>query len=269
MATESDAPMPAADLIFLHSGFSPRCIARVDKKFDGYYTLQFMARGGLELFYADERHELKGAWFWTAQPGPRTRFHPGAGHTWWEHRYVAFKGARVSRWIADGLYFEGPQAIPENANVATYRALFDELLEQVRRHDRWGTQRAANLLERILLELAEARALSAEREPWLDLALERLSRAGTDLDYERLADACGMSLGTLRRRFRKATGTALHKYALQCRIASACGLLGDSDTPVKTIAEKLGYSDVYFFSRQFRQAMGVPPATYRRSAQSR
>ena len=50
-----------------------RCIARVDKRFDGYYTLQFMARGGLELYYGDERHELKGAWFWTAQPGPRTR----------------------------------------------------------------------------------------------------------------------------------------------------------------------------------------------------
>lgn len=261
--------MPATDLIFLHSGHSPRCIARVDKRFDGYYTLQFMARGGLELYYGDERHELNGAWFWTAQPGPRTRFHPGAGSAWWEHRYVAFKGARVSRWIADGLYFEGPQAAPDRDKGVTYRVLFDELLQQVRRHDRWGTVRATNLLERILLELAEARAQPADREPWLDLALERLAKADGAFDYEALADACGMSLGTLRRRFRKATGSALHKYALQCRIGTACSLLGDGDLPVKSIAEKLGYSDVYFFSRQFRQAMGVPPATYRRSAQQR
>lgn len=260
----------SADLVFLHSGHSPRCIARVDKRFDGYYTLQFMARGGLELFYDDARQELSGAWFWTAYPGPHIRFHPGAGQRQWEHRYVAFKGPRVNRWIADGLYFEGAQPAPLRDGNETYRVLFDELLAQVRRHDRWGTARATNLLERILLELAEARAQPANREAWLEPVLERLTDpTGFDGDYEALAKDCGFSLSTLRRRFRDATGTALHRYALQCRIGEACSLLGETDLPLKQIAEKLGYSDVFFFTRQFRKVMGVPPGAYRTSAQGK
>jgi AraC-like DNA-binding protein len=258
----------AADMVFLHSGHSPRCIARVDKRFDGYYTLQFMARGGLELYYGDEHRTLKGAWFWTAYPGPRICFHPCGIQGWWEHRYVAFKGPRVNRWIADGLYFNGAQPAPERAGNQTYRVLFDELLAQVRRHDRWGTLRAANLLERLLLELAEARAQQFKREPWLELVLEELSPKGSfNGDYEALAKSCGFSLSTLRRRFRETTGTAIHRYTLQCRIGEACSLLGESDLPLKQVAERLGYSDVYFFNRQFRNVMGVPPGAYRISAQ--
>jgi AraC-like DNA-binding protein len=260
--------MPFADLVFLHSGRSPRCIARVDKRFDGYYTLQFMARGGVELYYGEQRHELSGSWFWTAAPGERIRFHPGAGHEWWEHRYVAFKGPRVNCWIAEGLYFDGPQAAPAGPGGKGYSALFDELLEQTRRHDRWGNTRSINLLERILIELAEERTQPDTKEPWLQQALEYLSKGPATPDYEQLAKASGMSLSTLRRRFKQSTGAALHHYTLQNRIAAACRLLGDGDLPIKAIAEELGYSDVYFFTRQFRRVMGIPPATYRRSAQS-
>jgi len=44
--------------------------------------------------------------------------------------------------------------------------------------------------------------------------------------------------------------------------------LGETNLPIKEIAERLGYNDVYFFSRQFRKQMGVPPAAYRKSRQS-
>jgi AraC-like DNA-binding protein len=88
-----------------------------------------------------------------------------------------------------------------------------------------------------------------------------------DSTGEAFARAWGMSLSTLRRKFRAATGVALHEYQIQARVAKARTLLGDTDLPVKVIAERLGYTDVYFFTRQFRQAVGVPPATYRRSRQ--
>jgi len=56
-----------------------------------------------------------------------------------------------------------------------------------------------------------------------------------------------------------------HAYLLQCRATSARRLLGETDLPIKSIAQQLGYRDVYFFSRQFRQMTGVPPAVYRHS----
>jgi transcriptional regulator GlxA family with amidase domain len=55
---------------------------------------------------------------------------------------------------------------------------------------------------------------------------------------------------------------------LQSRIAAARHLLSDTDLPIKQIAARLGYSNVYFFSRQFTAMAGVSPGIYRTSRQS-
>jgi AraC-like DNA-binding protein len=263
--------MPFGDLVFLHSNRTVFCDAHVDKWFDGYWTLQFAAEGGVEAFYDDTHYLLPAgeAWFWPAYPGPHIRFHPTPGRLTWDHRYVAFQGPRVVRWIAEGLYPTVPQRAPFPA--AEGAARFDALLALIRQPDRWGPARAVNLLESLLLEMAEARNASVPQvseEPWLTRLLSRLE-TGDDfsLDYDAFARSYGMATSTLRRRFRNATGTPLHEYALQARIARARDLLGETDLPVKAIAEQLGYGDVYFFTRQFRQSVGVPPATWRKSRQ--
>lgn len=51
------------------------------------------------------------------------------------------------------------------------------------------------------------------------------------------------------------------------RIARARAYLGETDVPIGPIAEKLGYNDIYFFTRQFRERVGVPPGQYRKSRQ--
>jgi AraC-like DNA-binding protein len=258
--------MPDGDLVFLHCGYMERCNAHVDKHFDGYYTIQFMAGGGVELSYDDREYTLEGHWFWPAMPGPHIRFLPAPGHFYWVHRYVAFKGPLMSRWMSEGLYPDGPQPAPHEK----YPSKFDELLEQVQRATRWGTLRAVNLLENILIELAEARARPQERDPWLERIMEEIkasSETSADPDYAKLARREGMALSTLRRRFRHATGTALHTYALQCRVGEARRRLGETDFPIKEIAEQLGYKDVFFFSRQFTKITGTTPAAYRKSRQ--
>ena len=150
--------------------------------------------------------------------------------------------------------------------------LFDQMLALVPSQSQWDTLRAANLLERLLLELAQARAQSAEpsQDQWLGPILTALAESAQPsehqppLSYQELAKRASMSLSTLHRRFKSATGTTLHAYTLQCRIAAARELLSETDLPIKMIAEKLGYRDVYFFSRQFGDWMGVSPGAYRR-----
>ena len=235
----------------------------MDKHFDGYFTLQYISAGAVELRYDGKVHQLSGRCFWPHFPGPRTQLRPAPGHRWWEHRYVAFKGPLAARWAAEGLLLAEPQRSPGNRK---YDGAFDTLLELVQRRDRWGLQRAINQLERILLELADARTTQQHRDPWLARIHELFDREPhAAFDYAQLAKQTGMALSTLRRRFRKASGIPLHAYALQCRAAAARKLLGESTLSIKEIAEKLGYADVYFFSRQFRESTGVPPAMYRKS----
>ena len=97
--------------------------------------------------------------------------------------------------------------------------------------------------------------------------MEAAARGEGTVDHEQIADELGMAEVTFRRRFRAVTGAPPHEYVLQARVAEARRLLGETDLPIKSIAQQLGYKDVYFFSRQFKRFAGVPPALYRRSRQ--
>jgi AraC family transcriptional regulator of arabinose operon len=40
--------------------------------------------------------------------------------------------------------------------------------------------------------------------------------------------------------------------------------LRESELTVTEVADALGYQNVYFFSRQFKEKLGVPPSQHRR-----
>ncbi len=255
------------DLIFLHGKRTPACIASVDKHFD-YSTLQFLTSGAVELFYDDQRYELSGgAWTWPCYPGPWIRFHEWPRGRPWDHRYLSFTGPRVASWQADRLWPTRPtSAGPELA--ASLTELFDEAMALAQQPGSWPHRRAANLVERMLLELAEAAQTPGPgRPPWLERVLQDIVAADRRPDYARLAASVGMSLTTLRRQFRGATGKTLHQHHLECRVTEAKRRLSDSEEPIKLIAQRLGYRDVFYFSRQFRQLTGTSPAAYRCSRQ--
>ena len=251
---------------FLYGESVPKCVHRIEKHFVGYHTLQYMSGGGVSLTIGGRPFELFGRWFWSAYPGPRIAFHAAPSYRAWRHRYIAFKGPLVQRWTAAGLFPIEPQAAPHGDDFGDR---FDALLRAATRTDKWGQLRAKHLLEGILIDLADARSQSREHPAWLRRAMDLLNSAasGADADYDDVAGKLGMAQSTLRRRFREATGLPPHEFVLQARVNEARRLLGETDYPIKHIAQQLGYRDVYFFSRQFRRFAGVPPALYRKSRQ--
>jgi AraC-like DNA-binding protein len=68
------------------------------------------------------------------------------------------------------------------------------------------------------------------------------------------------------RAFRAITGSTPSRFVVGARIAAAKGLLRASSLSVTAVAEALGYSDVYFFSKQFRRETGTTPTQYRAGA---
>lgn len=262
------------DLVFLASSHVPQCRGVLDKYLIGYSTIQFMEEGGIWIAYDETEFEIEGAWFWPAHPGPRIRWHVDSGYRHWSHRHIGFQGALVNRWAAMGLWLTTPQPAPANKTSDQWAAFFDEMIFYSRRTDHWSRLRAINMIENLLIEIAEARTATPQRDPWLGEVLQRLAlspppdeqaQSPAPPDYETLATELGMSTGTLRRRFKAATGTSLHNFVLQSRIATARTLLSETDLPLKTIAARLGYNNVYFFSRQFRELAGVSPGHYRKS----
>jgi AraC-like DNA-binding protein len=256
IATESD-------LHFFLYGALPAFSDRWDGDFNDFCALH-LTIGRLDLWYGEERHLLEGAWWWGGYPGPKVQF---SGWEYGEalvHRYITFDGPISARWAAEGLLFKAPQLaedVEESCN------LFDKLLGLAARTDRWGKPRAVNALEDILLRLAEARTQSIERPTWVSQVLADLETGPYAPDYAALASRYNMSLTTMRERFRSVTGNTLHGYLLQLRLSRARTMLAETDMPMKRIADELGYSDIYYFSRQFHQIVGISPSAFRRSRQ--
>ena len=78
-----------------------------------------------------------------------------------------------------------------------------------------------------------------------------------------LAATIGLSQNYLARRFRARYGTTLHGYQLARRVEHAQLLLESTDVPVGRIADRLGFSDLQHFNKQFRRLTGINPTTFR------
>lgn len=67
----------------------------------------------------------------------------------------------------------------------------------------------------------------------------------------------------LSKLFFKETGSTFTKYLMKKRIALARALLADPSVKVYEIGEKVGYSDVKYFVKVFKELEGATPSEYR------
>jgi len=74
----------------------------------------------------------------------------------------------------------------------------------------------------------------------------------------------GYSESHFRALCQKITGESPTQVLIKARIERAKNYLHDSELSVGAIAETVGYENVYYFSRQFRQVVGMSPSDYRR-----
>jgi AraC-like DNA-binding protein len=83
------------------------------------------------------------------------------------------------------------------------------------------------------------------------------------LSVAELARTAGLSPSHFSALFRAATGGGVVEYTKRLRMARARELLITSSRGVADIAEAVGYTDAFYFSRQFRTVHGCTPTAYR------
>lgn len=71
----------------------------------------------------------------------------------------------------------------------------------------------------------------------------------------------------LMRAFKNKTGMSIIEYITKARIDTARKILSDTNLPVKTVANMVGYEDYAYFTRVFRKETGVSPRQYRSQSQ--
>ncbi len=80
-----------------------------------------------------------------------------------------------------------------------------------------------------------------------------------------LARRCGMSASSFAHRFRAETGTTPKQWLLEERMRAARARLADRED-IEAVAESLGFSSRYHFSRVFARSEGMPPGRFQQLA---
>lgn len=115
----------------------------------------------------------------------------------------------------------------------------------------------------ILAALASSRALgkppaSSALKPALDYLEAHLT---SEVPVATLAKLAHLSRFHFMRRFKRETGLSPRQYQINRRMTAARDLLSKGES-AKSVAQQLGFNDLFYFSRLFKQKNGVPPSKY-------
>jgi AraC-like DNA-binding protein/mannose-6-phosphate isomerase-like protein (cupin superfamily) len=199
-------------------------------------------------------------------PGVWHRFRP-VKTVGWKENWIGFNGEIADRVM--GEFFS-----PEKAVIPV--GYDQELLHQIRsvvglmEQAQVGYQQIVG--SRTLEILAHIRSHAMSYRPIDRQVARKVEQArrylvqhySETIDIEALAHRLGLSVSRFRAVFKEHTGVAPNQYQIDVRMNLARHWLAESTHTVTEIAEMLGFSSVYYFSRLFKKKEGCPPSAYRK-----
>lgn len=121
-----------------------------------------------------------------------------------------------------------------------------------------------SLLYKIFSELQKQTYIPKSQYNTIRPAVEYIEEHFLDgkISVDMLARKCSVSTSYLKKLFVKKYGMTPLKYILQMKLNHACDLLKTGDYSVGRVAEICGYTDIYYFSRTFKEHMGITPSSF-------
>ncbi|ARF75388.1 AraC family transcriptional regulator [Kitasatospora albolonga] len=257
VALEGSEPLQlrAGDVLLLPGGRAhalagdPEALARTSPEHSDGYTLD--ADGTVRMGHGQAHTHILCAHY-THDPTASASFLAALPET------VLLRGQGDGGGLAETVRLVGRElTAPRPGGQVVLARLVDVLLVQALRH--W--------LERD--DDGPASPLRALRDPVVSKAMALIdAEPGRAWTATELARATGVSRATLARRFPEALGETPAAYLTRRRLDLSARRLRDSDLPLERIAQDVGYTSVYAFSRAFSRARGLPPGRFRTTSRT-
>jgi len=216
--------------------------------------LIFNLSGDVTVFFGEDVFETK--------PGS-IRFLP-KGET------SKYEVIRKVRGECIDVFFDTDRPVSEKAFVVSVlynekiSMLFKKIFSVWTAKDEGYYYECISLLYKIFSELQKNNTVSKRHRDKIEVGVSELKNRFSDpsLSVSELAALCNIGESYFKRLFKERYGVSPKRYMVQLRINHACELLRTERYSVTQISEICGFSDVYFFSRQFKEYMGVSPTVF-------
>lgn len=163
-------------------------------------------------------------------------------------------------------FSELPNLYRRIPNFLFFKPLLERVLDATIDHTNYP-QAKNDLLKAVLYEICriDAKQEQSQQVPWLEELCQTI-RTHPERSYQvtRLAKNLGYSANYFRQLFKRYIGQTPSNYIIQAKLEHAKDLLLESNFSIREISELLGYSDVFYFSKQFKQKTGMSPLRFRK-----
>lgn len=157
-----------------------------------------------------------------------------------------------------------------NNNIANRKLIFDELFKNLAKGFSNSNMLYINftfshLLATFIFASKTSEDIYAEEDPLIQKTKKYLElNIDKKLTLKEVAEEVGISATYLSTLFKRKTNYSPISYFSHLKILKACEYLDQTKHKIKQIAFMLGYSDPYYFSKDFQKRMGLSPRNYRK-----
>jgi AraC-like DNA-binding protein len=230
------------------------------------YQINYITEGAGILETEKGRFLIKPGTMMIIRPGVWHRYRPSSDRGWGEN-YVGFNGALVKQ-LLDKIALIQDQSFIRCAireeYIDTYYKLFDVVLKE-----KPGFQQVASgmviMLLGYIISFHKQRHFSGKKiEQVIQEARFQIRENMDDkVDLYKLAENNNIGYSYFRKMFKKYIGVSPHHYHLELKIIRAKELILTTDKSIKEISYELGFQSIHYFSRLFKNKVGINPSELR------
>lgn len=213
------------------------------------------------------RHTVRTGDLFILFPREWHRYQPDPS-TGWDEYWVEFDGEQARRIMNHPGFSEKKPIVYLGHHEKTLK-LFIEITECIDRSpiefEHIIAAQTSQIVAQVLATIQRQQGSGLSDEVIQQACCHILEQSDQMIDFNDLARELGMSLSGFRKKFQKAVGLPPGQYQQQIRLNKAMELLRQTDIPIGEIATRLGFDNVYYFSRLFKKKTGSPPSEYRTS----
>lgn len=184
----------------------------------------------------------------------------------WLHSWIHCDGSSIPRWLKQS-------NLPTNTIIpdlpaTKWRKSLGEIFDEIQKPDGYSNQIILNLMFNSLLQIGRHSQPMTEHMQAMN-ALDRI-RQDIETHFDQpvilsdLAERADLSISHFCARFKELFGCGAIEYLIEQRMTQAAYYLYDRNLKIQDIAARVGYDDVFHFSKMFKKHHGISPSQLRK-----